>query len=77
MTTPKPVLKPGVVYSSDNGRLICIHCAGASAKFTGRDISGQRVEAVPVAETVEWRATFGRDLACECGRTIYLQPTST
>lgn len=74
MSAPKPVLKPGVIYTSDNGRLICVECAGMSAKFTGRDISGQRVAAVPVSETVPWRAEFGEDMACESGCTRYLQP---
>lgn len=73
-TKAKSVIKPGIIYTSDNGRLICLHCAGMSAKFTGRDISGQRVQAVPVSETVAWRAEFGRDLACEGGCTTYLQP---
>jgi hypothetical protein len=74
---PTPVLKPGVIYSSDNGRLICIECAGASAKFTGSDLSGHPVEPVPVAETVLWRAEFGRDMTCEVGCTRYLQPAPT
>lgn len=75
-TVPKSVLEPGTIYCSDNGRLICIECAGMSAKFTGRDISGQMIEVVPYNETVEWFRQFGKPMACECGRTIYLLPRS-
>lgn len=71
---PKPVLKPGIIYHSDNGRLICVECAGMSAKFTGHDISGQKVFALPYSETLEWFKEFGKPMACECGRTIYLLP---
>lgn len=45
-----------------------------SAKYTGRDISGQKVERVPYTETVEWHAAFGKPMSCECGRTTYLLP---
>jgi hypothetical protein len=72
---PTPVLKPGIIYSSDNGRLICVQCAGASAKFTGHDISGQAVTALPASETVEWHAEFGRPMSCESGCTTYPLPT--
>ncbi|MEA2067798.1 MAG: hypothetical protein U9P12_01240 [Verrucomicrobiota bacterium] len=44
---PKPVLKEGIIYSSDNGMLICKKCAGQSALYTGRDSSGQEVLAIP------------------------------
>ncbi len=71
---PKPVLKPGVIYSADNGRLICVECAGMSAKYTGRDLSGQEVLAVPYMETVEWFKAFGKPVSCECGCTTYLLP---
>lgn len=71
---PKPVLKPHIIYSADNGRLICLQCAGMSAKYSGRDISGQRVTAVPYHETVEWFSQFGKPMSCESGCTIYLLP---
>lgn len=71
---PNPVLKPGVIYSGDNGALICVECAGQSAKYTGRDLSGQRVTKMPYAQTVAWFQEFGKPMACECGKTIYLMP---
>ena len=71
---PEPVLKSGVIYSADNGRLICVECAGMSAKYTGRDLSGQEVLAVPYSETVEWFKEFGKPMTCERGCTAYLLP---
>jgi len=73
-SNPKPVLKTGVIYSADNGRLICVECAGMSAKFTGHDISGLRVTKVPYATTVEWFQEFGKPMSCEGGCTTYLLP---
>jgi len=46
---PAPVLEPDTLYFGDNGRCFCGRHAGASALYTGRDISGQRVEQVNVA----------------------------
>jgi len=78
MTTdnPKPVLKPGIIYAADNGRLICVECAGMCAKFTGRDTSDQRVTKMPYRDTVAWFQEFGKPMSCECGKTIYLLPRS-
>lgn len=70
-TTPKPVLKEGTIYSADNGQRICLHCAGASAKFTGRDRSGKKVKAFTAKDAAEWYAMLGKPLACECGRTTF------
>lgn len=57
----EPVLRAGVIYAADNGRLICRDCAGQSALWTGHDISGQPVMEMP--------ATPG--LACERKCTSY------
>jgi len=57
---PKPVLYKEQVYLGDNGQVFCGGCAGMSALYTGRDISGQKVEPVPP----------NYPLGCEgCGRT--------
>jgi hypothetical protein len=42
---PKPALDARKLYLGDNGRCFCgkLACAGMTAYFTGRDISGQRV----------------------------------
>jgi hypothetical protein len=68
---PQPALKPGIIYSGDNGQLICIHCAGMSALFTGYDRSGHKVEALDADFAREWRTIVGKNLACESGCTEY------
>jgi len=68
---PTPVLKEDVIYSADNGMLICKKCAGQSALYTGRDISGQEVVAIPRSENEAWEKFFGEDMACEKGCTSY------
>jgi len=42
-TNMRPLLREGALYWADNGRVICAKCAGQSALYTGRDISGQSV----------------------------------
>lgn len=74
MSNPKPKLKPGIIYSADNGQLICLKCAGMSAKFTGHDISGQKVQTMPRSETRKWFKEFGKPMSCEAGCTTYLIP---
>lgn len=66
---PKPKLAAGIIYSGDNGRLICVHCAGMSAKFTGRDLSGHRVTALGQEDADEWMRVMGVPLECESGCT--------
>lgn len=68
---PKPVLKDGWIYSADNGMLICLKCAGMAAKYTGHDLSGQKVTRVPRRDNIQWRRLTGSDLSCERGCTSY------
>lgn len=68
--TASPKLERGAVYFADNGATICLDCAGLSAKFTGRDISGQKVKRVKVEEVREWERQAGRPMACEGGCTV-------
>lgn len=68
---PEPILKDGVIYSADNGMLICKKCAGQSALYTGCDISGQEVVAIPRSENAAWKRFFGEDMTCERGCTSY------
>jgi hypothetical protein len=44
-------LSPSALYLGDNGRCFCgsPRCAGATATYTGRDLSGQRVKRVNAA----------------------------
>jgi hypothetical protein len=68
-STPPIALAPGAVFFSDNGRTICRCCAGQSALYTGRDISGQRVERATLDDAREWERALARPLACELGCT--------
>jgi hypothetical protein len=69
---PRPVLKPASLYIGDNGRLFCgkAPCAGMSALYTARDISGQPVERITRKMILE----SGYDVdsfTCEsCGRGV-------
>lgn len=55
---------PGGIYLTDNGRALCGEHLGASARFTGRDISGQEIYRVTPADVREWGP-----VCCEtCGR---------
>ena len=68
-TNPKPVLKPDTVYEGDNGRLFCGSCAGMTAKYTGRDLSGHKVHAITPEEAWAFEADIGAKCACEsCGK---------
>ena len=67
--TPVPVLKPDTIYCADNGRLICLHCAGASAKYTGHDISGQEVFPITGKAKQLWLQEFPNGTTCEAGCT--------
>ena len=69
-TDPRPLLREGAVYWADNGRRICARCAGASALYTGHDISGQPVERATLRDAVEWLSSLGSPLACEQGCTV-------
>lgn len=66
-----PVVADDALYLTDNGRVVCgLHC-GTSARYTGRDLSGQRIERVTEATARRWLAQVGEPIACEdCGKTI-------
>ncbi len=68
VTAPEPVLAEGAVYWADNGRRICAKCAGASALYTGHDLSGQPGERVTLDDVRAWPEDLG-PLACEAGCT--------
>lgn len=68
---PKPVLKDGVIYSGDNGMLICKKCASDSELYAGETRSGVKLRAIPQSENQAWRTFFGKDMTCERGCTSY------
>lgn len=69
---PTGRLVPSLLYLGDNGRCFCgrLACAGASAFYSGRDLSGQEV--MPVSRGDFERAGFdAARVACEgCGRKL-------
>lgn len=62
-------LNDRVIYLGDNGRSFCgaLRCAGASAYYSGNDLSGQ--PAVPIIEPAAVREALAAGIACEgCGK---------
>ncbi len=72
MTTLNPrqrhplILVANAIYIGDNGRLMCRDCAGATARFSGCDLSGARVGRLDAEEVFELREATGKPVACEC-----------
>ncbi|MBD3163093.1 MAG: hypothetical protein GF328_13405 [Candidatus Latescibacteria bacterium] len=66
-TSPQPVLDEDALYFGDNGRVFCGRCAGASARYTGRDISGQPVMEISTEVAQEFEEAVS-DIRghCEC-----------
>lgn len=72
MSTPSPALKADALYFGDNGRCFCgkLRCAGMSSHFSGRDLSGHRVEKITPNILRECRS-IDFEPACEgCGHTL-------
>jgi len=59
-----PLLREDAIYLGDNGRCFCARHAGMTARYTGRDLSGQPVHRVTDADQREARR-MGVTLACE------------
>ena len=69
MNDPKPVLKDDTLYIGDNGACYCGKHSGCSARFTGHDISGQKVDPVSPADQRYYVEMMGHEIACEsCGQ---------
>ena len=66
---PRPVLVLGAVYWADGGQRICLRCAGATATYTGHDVSGQPVVRVTLSDVDSWPLDLG-PLGCEGGCTV-------
>ncbi len=64
-------IKDDTCYLTDNGAVYCGEHLGATARATGRDISGQRIDAITPADAAE-ADRMGIELQCErpgCSRT--------
>ena len=73
METLTPVLTPDALYEGDNGRILHGRCAGASATYTGRDISGRKVRRMSAAALAAYFAAvadLGITEACESCRGV-------
>lgn len=71
LADPRPVLQPDALYEGDNGRILHGKCSGASATYTGRDISGQKVRRLSTADVAAYLAEvadLGITEACEACR---------
>lgn len=56
------------LYFTDNGRIVCGRHLGASARATGRDISGQAIKEATLDEATRWLHEVGESMQCEdCG----------
>jgi len=66
------MLDPAGLYLGDNGRCFCgqAYCAGATAYYSGHDLSGQKVEGPLSPEDIAFmEQAIGHPLTCEtCGK---------
>jgi hypothetical protein len=70
-TEPKPLLSPDRLYLGDNGRCFCGNerCAGVTASYTGRDLSGQEVYPLTAQDLAAMARDIGHAIRCEtCGK---------
>lgn len=64
------------IYLTDNGAALCGAHLGSTARHTGRDLSGQPIEAV-TPEVVREAESIGWAICCEtCGRRPSLLVTA-
>lgn len=70
------VAESAALYFTDNGAVLCGDHLGMTAKASGRDISGQKIEKV-TPDDVRWAQGEGWTIKCEhCGRVGSLLHTS-
>lgn len=74
---PAVALRAGAVYFGDNGRAMCLDCAGGTALYTGHDLSGQRLKRVTALMVAEWkRADPDLALECTCRKVSLYRPSA-
>ena len=68
-----PVLDDDALYLTDNGACYCGKHCGNSARYTGRDISGQKVARLSVVDIRESIRVYQWEPECEtCGRKVQM-----
>lgn len=74
-------ISDSTIYLTDNGAALCGEHLGTSARYTGRDISGQPIQPVTpeiAAEMNRELAPYGLAVSCErCGKTPSLLHLAT
>ncbi len=60
-----PKVKDHELYFTDNGRIVCGRHCGTSARYTYRDLSGQRIKRVMPRAAAKWLADVGSPIDCE------------
>jgi len=69
----KPILDDEALYLTDNGACYCGKHCGNMARYTGCDISGQKVSKLTIADVRASIATYKWEPECEtCGRKLTL-----
>ena len=67
--TDRSKTHPDTLFLTDNGACYCGEHLGSSARFTGRDISGQEIFQVTPEIARQSIDEYGMALACEnCGK---------
>lgn len=70
-------INDATLYITDNGAVYCGAHLGATARYTGRDISGQPIEPITPEVVREARDVMGVEFCCEqCGRKASLLVTA-
>ncbi len=59
-------LAGNALYIGDNGRIMCRDCAGATALYSGHDLSGQKLQRLDTFLVFELRESTGKVVKCEC-----------
>ena len=61
-------LRSDTIYVAGD-RFVCVetHCAGYTAKVSGRDIDGHSLRAVDPSDVSEWESYGLGPIRCECG----------
>jgi len=78
MNANTKTLDASKLYLGDNGRIFCgsLRCAGASAHFSGRGLSGFPVAEATMEDATAFSDAVGAPMSCECcGQTFSFEAT--
>ncbi len=66
VANPKLFVVDTALYHTDNGRVVCGKHCGQTARYTGRDLSGQKIARVTAADGAEWLGAMGMGAPIQC-----------